>query len=61
MLPAILALCSNLDQRQILIKTSAYKDRGIFLRETVYGFLFYTQDVHNDQEEFNILCVLSQT
>ena len=56
----LLAHCSNLDHLGIPIETDSYKEAVVFLLEVVYGFLFYTQHIHNDKEECNILCSISQ-
>ena len=59
-LAMFLALCSNIDHLEMLTETGGYKGAAVFLREAVYGFLFYAQDVHNDHKDIKILCFLSQ-
>jgi len=41
------------------MKTVSCKGEAAFLNNTVCRFLFYTQDIHNDKEDFNILCLAS--
>ena len=51
----VLAHRSNFDHLEMLKETGGYKGSAVFLPEVVWGFLFYAPDVHNDQEDINIL------
>jgi len=51
-----LALCSNPDHLDSTIKTTTYAVAGAGRLEVAGDFLFYTQDIHNHEEGFNILC-----
>jgi len=53
----LLAHCSYFDHLGMLIETAGYTGSEVFVLKVVYGFLFYTQHIHNDEEGLNSLCL----